>query len=119
MLIAFRSPKFPLLLDTGSTLLFARSQSQLAAKVNKLPRPSGERSEIIDATGEGFCLHWETMVVMPIISARRWTKKKIIDLYNSRRPSGAPEMRSTSLGSRSLPKVISEAVELLAQEEQQ
>jgi hypothetical protein len=57
------------------------------------------------------------MIVAPSVAMRKWTKMKIIDLYNSRRPSGAPEMRSTSLGNRSLSQVVSEAVELLAQQQ--
>lgn len=116
MQFAFRSPKFPLLFDAGSTLLFARSKAQLATRVSKLELTSKERREIIDATGEGFCMYAGSMNVAPSIAMRRWTKTKIIDLYNSRRSPGAPEMRSTSLGSRSLAQIVSEAVELLAQQ---
>jgi hypothetical protein len=54
------------------------------------------------------------MLVAPNISARRWTKMHIIELYNSKRKPGTPELRSTSLGSRSLEQVVSEAVELLS-----
>ncbi len=114
MQYAFRSPKFPLLFDTGSTLLFARSKSQLASRLAKLELAPKERREIIDATGEGFCIYPESMIVAPRIAMRRWTKLMIIDLFNSRRPAGAPEMRTTSLGNRSVAQVVTEAVELLA-----
>lgn len=116
MQFVFRSPKFPLLLDTGSSLIFARSKAQLTTRVAKLSLPADELREIVDASGEGFCMYPETMIVAPSITARKWTKMKIIDLYNSRRTSGAPELRATSLGNRSLSQVVSEAVDLLAQQ---
>ena len=117
MQFVFRSPKFPLLFDTGTSLVFVRSKAQLATRVAKLTLPANERREIIDATGEGFCMYPETMIVAPSVSARKWTKMKIIALYNTRRPSEAPELRATSLANRSLAQVVSEAVELLAQQD--
>lgn len=115
MQFAFRLPKFPVLFDAGTSLIVARSKEQLASRVARLTLSPGECREIVDASGERFCLFPESMVVAPSISARRWTKMKIIDLYNARRTASAPELRATSLGSRTLAQVVSEAVELLAQ----
>jgi hypothetical protein len=109
-----RLPKFPVLLDAGDSLVLARSRSQFEAKVSKLTFADNTKRDIIDANAEGFSLYAEKMFVTPNISAHRWTKIRIIELYNSRRKPGTPELRSTSLGNRSLEKIVSEAVELLS-----
>jgi hypothetical protein len=109
-----RLPKFPVLLDAGDSLVLARSRAQLESKVSKLVFSDNAKRDIIDSHAEGFSLYPEKMFVAPNISARRWTKMRIIELYNSKRKPDSPELRSTSLGSRSLEQVVSEAVELLS-----
>jgi hypothetical protein len=109
-----RLPKFPVILDAGDRLVFARNRSQLNAKVAKLAFSGNAKRDIIDSHAEGFSLYPEKMFVAPSISARQWTKMRIIDLYNAKRQPGTPELRSTSLGSRTLEQVVSEAVELLS-----
>jgi hypothetical protein len=114
MKFVFRAPKFPVLCDADSRLLVARGKVQLASEVARLDLPRGERREIVDATGEGFCLYPELLIVAPSMMHRRWTKLQIITLYNRLRPAGAPELRTTSLGNRKLAQVVGEVVELLS-----
>jgi len=110
----FRLPKFPVLLDAGDSLVFARSRAQLDTRVSKLVFADNSQRDIIDARAEGFALYPEKMLVAPNISVRRWTKMQIIELYNAKRKPGSPELRSTSIGNRSLEQIVSEAVELLS-----
>lgn len=110
----FRAPKFPLLLDTGSELVHAKTRSQFEKRVASLDLRDKEKLTIIDRTAQGFSLYPEKMIVAPDIRIRRWTKAGVIDLYNQRRMPGAPELGKRSLGNRSLEKVVSEVVELLA-----
>ena len=110
----FRLPKFPVILDTGEFLIHASNRSQLESKVSKLTFPDNQKRDIIDAKAGAFSLYPEKMFIAPSITARRWTKIRIIELYNAKKRPGAPELRSTSLGSRSLEQIVGEAVELLS-----
>lgn len=109
-----RLPVFPVIFDSGDSLVLARSRTQLDAKLVKLMDSDNAKPDIIDAHADAFFFYREKLWVMPYIGGRRWTKMQIIQLYNCRRKPDMPELRSTSLGSRSLEKVVSEAVELLA-----
>jgi hypothetical protein len=111
----FRMPKFPVLLDAGEQLVSAKSKAQLEARVLQLALSGKERRDIIDSKAEGFALYPESKVIAPHIGIRRWNKVQIIDLYNSRRRTGQPELRKTSLGNRSLEQVVQEVVQLLLQ----
>jgi hypothetical protein len=115
----FRAPKFPLLLDIGSELVHAKTRSQFAKRVAALDLRGSQKLAIIDRTAQGFALYPEKMIVAPDIRIRRWTKAGIIDLYNQRRMPGAPELGKRSLGNRSLEKVVSEVIELLASSAQE
>ena len=109
-----RAPKFPLLLDTGSELVHAKSRSQFAKRVAALELRGKQKLAIIDRTAQGFSLYPEEMIVAPDIRIRCWTKAGVIDLYNQCRMPGDPELGKRSLGNRSLEKVVSEVIELLA-----
>lgn len=110
----FRLPRFPVILDTREKLVFARSKAQLESRIAKLDIPDESKRDIIDSNAEGFAFYPKIMTVSPSIGIRRWNKRQIIELFNARRPADHPEMRSTSLGSRSLESIVAEAVELLA-----
>ena len=109
-----RQPKFPVLLDTGELLIHAMSKAQLESKIAKVKFADDARKDIIDSKADGFCFYPKTMHILPSIAIRRWTKLQIIDMYNTKKKPGAPELRSTSLGNRSLERVVSEVVELLS-----
>jgi hypothetical protein len=111
----FRFPRFPVVIDTGESLIHAKSRAHLETKLAKITFADEAKLDIIDSNAEGFALYPKTMLVTPIIGIRRWTKVQIIDLYNSKKKPGAPQLRSTSLGSRSLERIVSEVVELLSQ----
>lgn len=113
MAFVFRAPTFPVVCDTGSRLLVARSKAQLASGLAKVGVADAERREMVDATGEGFCLYTVSSIIAPSMTRPRWTKLQVITLYNLKRPAGAPELRTTSLGNRTLAQVIGEVVERL------
>jgi hypothetical protein len=98
----FRLPKFPVILDAGSELIHAKTKGELSKRVSKIVFADEDARQIIDATADGFSLYPKTMIVAPSIAKRRWTKSQIIELYNSKRRPGAPELLATSLGNRSL-----------------
>jgi hypothetical protein len=69
--------------------------------------------DVIDATAEAFSLYPEHMAISPLTLKRRWTKMAIIELYNSSKGPGRPDYPTTSLGNKSLEKVVTDIVELL------
>jgi hypothetical protein len=114
MIFVLRLPRFPVILDTGEALIPANSKSQLVSRVARIKFTDKGKKDIIDAQADAFSLYPEKMLVAPAITSRRWTKLRIIELYNAKREPGMPEIRQTSLGSRSLESIVREAVELLS-----
>lgn len=53
------------------------------------------------------------MVFSPLTLKKRWTEAAIIDLYNSQKALDRPEYPTTSLGNKSLEKVVKDIVDLL------
>jgi len=109
----FRLPNFPVILDAGQRLLAAKSKAQLERLIEKLEIKDESRRDIVDINGEGFSYYPKLTAITPSIGIRRWKKLQLIDLYDSRRPTGSPAMRRTSLGNRTLEDIVYEVVELL------
>lgn len=109
----FRKPRLPIIIDTGAGLIGAKSwaacEKQLATVIfaDMAPR------DVIDVTAEAFSLYPEHMTFSPLTFKKRWTKLAVIELYNSSKGPGCPEYPTTSLGNKSLEKVVKDIVELL------
>jgi len=110
----FRKPRFPLIIDTGYGLLGAKSWAACEKRLALITFPDMAPRDVIDATGEGFSLYPEHIAFSPLTSKKRWTKAAIIELYNSQKAPGRPEYPTTSLGNKSLEKVVKDIVDLLA-----
>lgn len=107
-------PKFPVLVDTGTSLFAAKDSSQLVrnlAKVDQAQVP--ELVQIIDAMGTGFCYVFAHHLVSLDIRHRLWKKQEIIDLYQQRKVSGFPDYPFRALNSRTLAKVVQDVMNLL------
>jgi len=111
----FRLPRFPVILDSGERLLPAKSKAQLERWIEKLEIKDESKTDIVDIKGEGFSYYPKLAAITPSIGIRRWKKLQLIDLYDSRRPTGSPAIQRTSLGSRTLENIVYEIVELLQQ----
>ncbi|MES3025167.1 MAG: hypothetical protein V4857_26635 [Pseudomonadota bacterium] len=110
----FRRPRFPLIIDTGYGLIVAKSWAHCERRLAKITFPDMGPRSVIDSTAEAFSLHPEHLLFSPFLLKKRWTKAAIIDLYNSQREAGRPAYPTTSLGNKSLEKVVNDIVELLA-----
>lgn len=109
----FRKPRFPIIVDTGNGLLGAKSWAVCEKRLETITFPDMAPRDVIDSTAEGFALYPEHMAFSPLSSKKRWTKAAIIELYNSRKAPGRPEYPTTSLGNKSLERVVKDIVELL------
>jgi hypothetical protein len=69
--------------------------------------------QVIDSTGEGWCLYMEFTVISPLCVDKRWNKPKIINFFNhSLEKAGLPQrFVGRSLPSKRLERVILEIIE--------
>ena len=109
----FRKPHFPIIVDTGTGLIGAKSWVACERQLATVTFADTAPRDVIDATAEAFSLYPEHMAFSPLTFKKRWTKLAIIELYNSAKGPGRPEYPTTSLGNKSLEKVVTDIVELL------
>lgn len=109
-----RKPRFPVIIDTGTELVGARTGAECSKLIARAGVSENEAStSVIDATAEGFSLYPRLMVISALTTKKRWTKSEIINLYNSRRKPWAPEYPFSSIGNKPVARVVGEIVELL------
>lgn len=77
----FRRPRYPILCVVGDSLVAARTRQQLERRLARRELPATGNLPVIDASGEGFALHMNGMVLSPITFKKRWAKAELLDLY--------------------------------------
>ena len=106
--VLFREPKFPVIGYAGDVLFSAVEIRGLASILVGLEPSSGkDKARVVDATGEEFWYLREKCVLAPGFTIRRWTKRQIIDLYNSHVES-EQAYGVRSLSSKRLSEIVSE-----------
>lgn len=110
----FGKPHCPIIVDTGARLIGAKSWAASEKKLATIAFADTAPRAVIDATAEVFSLYPEHMTISPLTFKKRWTKMDIIELYNSSKGPGRSLYPTTSLGNKSLEKVVTDIVELLA-----
>lgn len=76
-----RRPTFPVICIIGRELIGAHTAPQLETRLAAISMDRTKLYDLFDATGDGWYIHPDMMVVSPL-SFKTWTKKKIIDLFN-------------------------------------
>lgn len=109
----FREPLFPIIIDTGSELIGAKSWADCEKRLATITFPDTAPRDVIDSTAEAFFLFPEHMVFSPLTFKKRWTKAAVIGLYNRAKGAGRPDYPTTSLGNKSLEKVLGDIAQLL------
>lgn len=110
----FRKPRLPIIIDTGAGLVGAKTWGACEKLIAQFPPSDLTPRDVIDATAQAFSLYPEHMAFSPLTYKKRWTKMAIIELCNGSKGSGCPDYPTTSLGNKSLEKVVKDIVELLA-----
>jgi hypothetical protein len=108
-----RKPRLPIIIDTGSGLIGAKSWGACEQRLAKITFADTTPRDVIDATAEALSLYPEHMAFSPLTFKKRWTKAAIIELYNGSKGPGRPEYPTTSLGNKSLEKVVKDIADLL------
>lgn len=109
----FRKPRFPIIIDTGSELIGVKSWAVCEKRLATITFPDLAPRDVIDSSAEGFSFYPEHMVFSPLTFKKRWTKAAVIGLYNRAKGAGRPAYPTTSLGNKSLEKVIGDITQLL------
>jgi hypothetical protein len=118
--ILFRSPKFPVIVISQDKLLASHDIDTLAIALLSVPPPSEkDYVKVIDFTGEEFWFYPEKIYLAPGFFQKKWTKKRVIELYNN--SPNAKESNSKyplkSLSSKKFSRIIGEICELLSSEQ--
>ena len=112
----FRSPVYPAIVISRDELIAAFGPKSLVIFLLSAPPPvAGKNVIMIDSTGEEFWYIKDLHAVTPGFFPPRWTKKRIIELYNestnARNMNQSYPMRS--LSSKKLSRIITEICQLI------
>ena len=105
-----RRAEYPMLIETDTVVVGAYNDTQFNKIINIHSFGNKPAYQVIDATGEGWSFYPEGNIISPLTLNKRWTKKKIIDLYNE--PIQQEESRNPyttkSLSNKKLQHIIEE-----------
>jgi hypothetical protein len=115
--VLFRSPKYPVIIISQDKLLTGYDIDTLAIALLSVPPPyEKDYVKVIDFTGEEFWFYPDKIYLTPGFFPKKWTKKRVIELYNN--SSNAKESESNyplkSLSSKKFSRIIGEICELLS-----
>lgn len=113
--ILIRKPKYPLIISSN-TIYTALESQELAQNCVMSTLSDGETLiKAIDSSGEEFWYTPEKYVIAPGFFCKKWTKKKIVELYNENLDENQKEHQysTKSLSSKRLDKIIFDICNLL------
>lgn len=113
--ILFRRPKYPLIVISVDELMAAFNIRELAVCcITSRPDKDGGVVKCIDSTGEEFWYSPESYAIAPGFAFKKWTKKQIIELYNSSDIVESDNKYSDkSLSNKRLTQIIADICKLL------
>ncbi len=114
--ILFRRPKYPLIVISADDIVMpAFNIKELAAYcLATIPSKEGGVIRAIDSTGEEFWYSPENCAIAPGFGFKKWTKKKIIELYNNSNSVTNDTIYSDrSLSNKRLTQIITDICNLL------
>ena len=114
--ILLRRPIFPVIVVSADRLYSAFTVKQLAG-ICACSVPIGDTKvvQVVDSTGEEFLYYPEKCSMIPAFYAKRWTKKRLIEAFNSSTKAECLEQEYSmkSLPNKRLDKVVSDICVLL------
>ena len=111
-----RKPIFPLICDLNGTLFVALSDRDFIHKLSIFKLDDKAKYDIIDFSGKGWKLDCNLKAIIPYISPlakKRWSKRALIELYNSRHNADF-NYSTKSLSNKRYEMVFMDLVELIA-----
>ena len=114
--VLLRSPKYPVIVIADDGLYSAYDIEQLGALcVISEPFDDDVELKIVDSSGAEFIYFSEHTALMPGIPNKKWTKKQLLELYNSSVNAEETNIQylPKSISSKKLSRIIGEICELL------
>ncbi len=116
--VLFREPVYPLIVISRNHLAAAFNIEELAMRcISAIPEEDNRFVRAIDFSGEEFWYYPNNCTITPGFHFKKWTKKKIIELYNSSLVDSDKKYSTKSLSSKRLTRIISDICELLRSEQ--
>ncbi len=112
--ILFRLPEYPVIIITEEGLYSAYNIKQLGS-LCVISEPINDSFDVIviDSSGAEFKYFAEQTTLMPGILNKRWTKKQIIELYNTSAEETNIKYPMKSISSKKFSRIIGEICDLL------
>jgi hypothetical protein len=114
--VLLRSPKYPVIVIADDVLCSAYNIEQLGTLcVISEPFDDDDELKVVDSSGAEFIYFSEHTALIPGILNKRWTKKKLIELYNTSVNAEETNIQYPlkSISSKKLSRIIGEICELL------
>lgn len=111
--IFLRKPKYPLIIISKNQLMSAFDIDELAYCCVRAELTDGETViKAIDSTGEEFWYTPKYYVISPGFVRKRWSKKRIINLYNNTE-SNKTKYSEKSLSAKKVNRIILDICNML------
>lgn len=112
----FRWPRFPLICSIDGYLVAGRSLRAFARRLARFDLSGDREFKLVDASGEGWVLLPDKMVLAPAFLARRWRKADIIRLFNESRSAKENGLQypESLIPSRRLDAIVNDLAALLS-----
>lgn len=109
----FRRPKYPLLIETDVRVFGAKNGQKIERLLSKGAFLNKDNYIVIDSSGEGWSFSTEHFVIHPMTLLKRWSKVKIIELYNASLANAGFEQKFEhgNLSNKNMTKIIYEIVD--------
>ena len=113
--VLFRNPEYPVIV-ISEKLTAASNIKELAKSciVSKLPK-NETVIRVIDSSAKEFWYSPDNLAIAPGFAFKKWTKKKIVELYNNSSNSKKAEVKYSlkSLSNKRLSRIIGDICVLL------
>ena len=113
----FRLPEFPVIVVRGDALFAADDPQELVNIVyEEIQGVKDQRIVFFDSTGEEFkYFDKDIQSLMPTMNRKNWTKKRVIELYNTsaNAETGNTRYSEKSLSAKTYPKIFNDIVDLI------
>ncbi len=111
----FRKPRFPVICSIDGRLVAATSDQVLRKQLAAIKLREGSNYPLVDSSAEGWSLVADYMVVSPLTIDKRWTKRKVIEMFNQ--SDNAKELRMAysdrGLSAKRFDRILTEIVHIL------
>lgn len=114
--VLFRSPVYPVIVISDDRLMAASNIEELGESCIAARLKKGEKVvRAIDTSAEEFWYSPDNYAISPGFAFKRWTKKQIVELYNSssNAMNAEKEYSEKSLSNKRLARIIGDICELL------